>query len=454
MIYQIELDGDYAYIFSLSNEYVIHAVDFSVPETPEVIGTYVVEDFNGYPIYDFAVDKGIVYFIRHYKVDLIDFRDHSCPYLLNSIDTGSYLRVAVNDGRGCILKMWGAENLTFWDFSDPANPVEVSSMEFMWDDPLAPVIYGDKMFHLEVIKGLFVLDISDFSNPVLESKFRNFTVNRVEVSGNYAFLVDDANQKLRVVDVHDKSKPINIISLDLETISSVKDLLLHDNLLIYTDYWELFIVDVTIPEDSVIIKTLTLDEASKLAGKDHYLFASVCDTDQILAYDLSNPTQPELVGSISVKCGNIEIHNDYLYAEYRGKMYIISIADPANMIVEGMVEYTDNSLNTSMFISDKYAYIDVAESDLLVVDIENPANPLVVDTFYNLYHGTFKGYDNYIYCLYKSHSILDIISLRYPTYPRNISTSYQDNFMNDICVYENYAYLAHDKLGLRILELW
>jgi hypothetical protein len=74
-------------------------------------------------------------------------------------------------------------------------------------------------------QGLWIVDVSDKANPVLEGFAATTNPQSVEVSGNYAYVADE-DGGLRVIDVSDKSNPFIVTTLfGTET---VKDVSLYD----------------------------------------------------------------------------------------------------------------------------------------------------------------------------------------------------------------------------------
>jgi hypothetical protein len=103
--------------------------------------------------------------------------------------------------------------------------------------------------------------------------------------------------------------------------------------------------------------------------------------------DISNPTAPSLVGSISVTnqfCANVYVSGPYAYLACNGLtsqgLTVVDISNPSNPVIVGTASTA--SVAEAIYVSGKYAYVgENSAGDLQIFDISNPALPVAVGSF-------------------------------------------------------------------------
>ena len=155
--YQVELEGNYAYVANSNNG--LRVVDISDCANPVIVGTCPMSSCN-----DVDIDNGYAFVAMGY------------------------------DGDMAVI-----------DISDPTNPMYVSSMAFQ--GYLAAVsVLGDYVYTAHRYGGLRIIDVSNPTSPVLLAQY--YTINRSEdvtAFGDYAFLA----QRYYGLQVFNVSNPTN-----------------------------------------------------------------------------------------------------------------------------------------------------------------------------------------------------------------------------------------------------
>ncbi len=218
-ISDIYVDGDYAY----TGNNGFRVFDISDKNNPVQVG-YSATDGS---IVRTAGDKAVYIFesmSSNNPVMVMDISDPANPSLL-----GQYISpVMTNDlevrGNNAFVSCWW-DGIRIVNFDDPANPVLVShfmgwtnggtpGVTFCYaqaldveDNYLYIIDYGP--FSEEDTKGLYILDISDFQNPVLVKRFTDFSAYGydLDVVGDFVYIADNYGG-LEVIDVTDKNDPI------------------------------------------------------------------------------------------------------------------------------------------------------------------------------------------------------------------------------------------------------
>ena len=100
------------------------------------------------------------------------------------------------------------------------------------------------------------------------------------------------------------------------------------------------IVSVDDPDNPILVNTIygdgLLDNSHNIhVDLDGYLYVVGADEYDVWIYDLSDPADPELVGTWTQEyCHDIEVYNDKLYcaAIYTGNFYIVDVSDKTNPV--------------------------------------------------------------------------------------------------------------------------
>ncbi len=177
--------------------------------------------------------------------------------------------------------------------------------------------------------------------------------------------------------------------------------------------------------------------------------------------DISDPTNPGTPIYAPIYASSVYISNGYAYVAAGSGLGIIDISTPTN---PGTPIYKNlNGSAQDVFISGDYAYIAVwgpgepkleNTQGLVIIDISDPTNPGT--PIYKDAYGTAKGVyisGDYAYiAVVEELPILVIINISDPTNPGtsiDVQRNGQESYgAFDVCVSENYAYLANTNAGM------
>ena len=167
------------------------------------------------------------------------------------------------------------------DFSNPASPVYVAKSSYFGGKTAK---YGDK-YLLVAGNGIRILDVSDKKNPVLVGHYANGTSFKdVAVNGNVAVALTGNS----------------IVAVDISKVASPKKLSQLD----YSGHWVGYAV----------------------AMNGTMAYAAGSGSENIKAFDVSNPSAMNLVGSIGLygDFWSIAYDKGYLYAAEKMSLHILS----------------------------------------------------------------------------------------------------------------------------------
>ena len=101
---------------------------------------------------------------------------------------------------------WGGLNII--DISNPTQPFLANTWVY-GEDSNNLFYLNNKLYLTDMEMGLFILDVSDVNNIILQGHYDTYTNGRdISVVGNYLYQVERDPACLKIFDISDKAKPI------------------------------------------------------------------------------------------------------------------------------------------------------------------------------------------------------------------------------------------------------
>ncbi len=265
------------------------------------------------------------------------------------------------------------------------------------------------------------------------------------------------------------SNSINNMSAPLYNYN---DIVVKDDLVIlssFGNFWEIW--NTSNPKKPFLVKTIHFDSEdleyiSDMEIINDYLFIKI--PDQIIIYDLADPTNPNNIASISCQFSNVvEIHfeNNLLYllqyvehsSYYTSTLSILNISKFNSIQLLGVYNSSIHHANYDMLhdrdrllIKDSFVYLiclgdyhpDDMDSVLEIIDISNKSNPQKKGEFVLPSRPYSIGLrDNFAF-IPTHYDCLQIIDCSNPSAPINVSKFESTEIINDIEIHNNVCYLA------------
>lgn len=258
---------------------------------------------------------------------------------------------------------------------------------------------------------LAVIDVSDPASPTPRGSLvqRSDSFTCVDVAGPFAYL--GAGDGLRVVDLSDPTKPIQVGSCPLDLVIRDVDVAGARAYVIGSrDIYEprgwvthqvLEVVDVSDAAHPARVGSYVAPEGSSGYAEHLYRGISVAGSRVYVAdrpeyrpgavriFDASDPSNPSLAGSyplasgpLSYRSGILAPEGGYVYVADGTHLRVIDVADSAHPRLAGSIAYAKNI--ELLDVSDLYAYLTVFISpnwSLEVVDLADPAHPTVAFSY-------------------------------------------------------------------------
>jgi hypothetical protein len=218
------------------------------------------------------------------------------------------------------------------------------------------------------------------SSPVSLFEAPIYLVRDVFVQGSYAYLANGENG-LVIVDI-DPASPQYLTAVGscmVPTIANVNRVFVSGDYAYMTDdYGEFHVVNVTDPAHPAIAGACYLGGFFSTRG----IFVSgslayvANGSNGLVIVDVSNPQVPAVAGSYDTpgQAYGVFAAGGYAYvADGESGLVVVNVTDPANPAPAGSYDTPGNA--RGVFVSGGYAYVADGESGLVVVNVTDPANP-------------------------------------------------------------------------------
>ncbi len=385
-LFNLEIQGDYAYMAGGENRSEIFIVDISTPENMTLAGNIATPDH----VRDICALGDLLYVADSEEGLLV--LDVSSPNSPEIIDVGLTLRHAVGiiafgeyayvSDSACVLVL---------DISTPATPLVV---EYLGPDFRGPFIQiqEDRLF-MWADGGIKVLNVATPQTPTILGSFSApGDLHGFAALGNYGYCpatvslgdLDEFGQivtygALQVIDLKNFESPdMQNISLTPEEVLDIK----IDGDYGYMIDGDFQVVDLSDPESPEVIANLAFGSVSS-SGKARNVILNenhaYLKTDtEFHVIDISTPEAPEIIGSMELT-GNVwrsSAQENFVYLLMGGEFVIVDVSVPEGPAIESIIPIWAESF----FVQDDYVLFGSVGPGLQVMDISNPENPEIAGT--------------------------------------------------------------------------
>jgi len=275
------------------------------------------------------------------------------------------------------------------------------NVEFVasYDTPgsaLGVFVSGQLAYVADSDSGLFILDISDPSNPMPAGSLESGMYDAIDVavSGNYAYLEEmycwwgGCFGAIKIIDVSDPTAPDSVGEaagggyIEGFSVSGNYAYITWSNMLGNSG---LDIVDISEPDSTFLVNSFgtscPCDNASYHAVfvSANNLYVICCSYFEI--WDVSDPYDAGIIGSCWGGCYNdIFVYGNYAYlACAENGLGIIDLSNPSEPFDIGA--YETRGPARDVFVAGHYAYVAERNSGIEIFDISEPADPIQAGSF-------------------------------------------------------------------------
>ncbi len=263
--------------------------------------------------------------------------------------TGMAYGLAIKDGYAYITTN---SDLVIIDIANPKSPRRVGRLKI--ETPSFDLeVVDQKAFLAATDKGLVIVDVSDPVNPTIIGRFHDGgEVRRVGIIDRYC-LTSDFENGLNILDISNVSKPVKIGNLKYDRI---RNFIATNNLVFLVDVGKgLRVVDISDKTNPVEVTLVDETEGAASVGIDgSRLFLGFFD-GLIKIFDITDPKSPHLLTTI--KCPDevlgLVAADNYLFINYKGVL-IKDISDLNEIVDVGHYNRTKGA--HGMVYRDGYVY--------------------------------------------------------------------------------------------------
>ncbi len=423
----------YAYVVDEITGLVI--VDIVNPEEPQIVGICGAPDQSN----AVAVSGNYAYVAdARCGLRIIDISDPAEPVEVGRLETGQSTKTVAIIGNYAYVGVYN-NGIYIVDIADPTNPVEVNFvLQGIYADEIE--IAGDYAYFVDNGTELTVVDVSNPEQPVVVGSLEiGHSVYSVSISGDYAAV--SKGDDCMIVDISDPGSPEVLSSLD--TGSFLADVMWSGDFIYCVSRRDgLVVLDASDPENLEAVSYLDLGENLRSAVYcDGHMFAG---GNGFFAVDVSDPSQPEQVGEIESNgfFYDVEVCGDYAYVAAEEYVHVLDVSDPTMPVLLDSDRQPGNAYQ-----------IDI-EGDCLVVadysagvriyDVGDPYSLEEVATIGDHWHVLDVTISNgYAYIAMGGMNVVDISD------PANPMIVYEDGaYSRSICIAGEYAYLVNGGLSV------
>lgn len=416
---EIVVAGGYAYIAGGSNGMLV--VDVSIPSAPTQVGQVLAQQVN-----NVEVSGNYAYITTNNdRIEIIDISNPSMPAKMGSIGVDKAYQVSVSGGFAYVSS--SDQGIRIVDVSNPlsptlagnysvsgsvvfsggyaylaaengfsilsaANPVSLSLLGRTMSIPYAKNIHvvGNYAYVINDYYGLYIIDISNLSSPLVANYPITGITSDVFATGNHAYVSKSTG--LLILDTSNPMAPE--YAGQYETYYPVVKTYIDGNIAYLFESGKLEIVNISDPAAPFLIGFFDtiLSNVDIFDGEvvGNYLIGAaggdmIGARHGLIVIDVSNPETPMEVGFYSIPnpVNSVSVNGNYAYITESldsVNFHIIDISNPAAPTRIGGLELprSPNGTKNETHVSGNFAYIAHMDEGAIVIDISNPSAPVEV----------------------------------------------------------------------------
>jgi len=376
----VAIDRDLAFVGGISGNYVFDVTDPTNIRNPNFVP-------SGRGCNDIQIKNNCLIYADNEGVDFYWYNGFDRYILRNRVRSRTRVLSACGSVNSLFMAR-GESGLLNLDITDPVSNDTIALLAPMCID--SGFVSDVKIWNgvAYCCKGnLSVLDLSDPINPSMINELE-IRSSLLELDQNNALLYSSRGSFFNVVDVSDRRNPVLLGTYRGENILDFKS---RDNFIFTTSC----ILDVSDPTHPIRRARFNQDRmmTTDCAVWSHYVFLQglpfrVDTYPDMIVFDISNPDAPAFLheGNFGLKGqdGCIFAHNGYLFASgWDNELVIIDATNPEEPS-EVCRLHVSGSIN-DIAVRDDFLICTTIEGWILVIDINSPENPEIIDQYRNCF---------------------------------------------------------------------
>ncbi len=446
-VFQLEVSNNRAYAACGSSH--IWAIDITDVYHPEVLGYCMHSSINEFKLMDdYLISAGYL------SMWVWDFSDPLNPVFVSAVQSDDW-HYGIFVSEGYVYSATGLDGLSIFNLSDPHNPYLESKIDFecysddVWVD-------GHYAYCANNECGIRVIDVSDPSSPFEAAVIEGIHAKHVLAKDGFIHATTNGptlnNYNYVLVDASDMQNPV---ICDFEFLGNLTPGVLSDNYLSYTSYTTTFkIYDVSNPYAIATLSVLdTPDQTVDIFARD--TVAIVLEIfDGLWIVDITDPANPKSLNRIPVNDYSYAfcVENDLMFVGGKSGIHIFDIqilCEP-----ESLGYYPTDGIVYDLKAKGNLVYLALGNKEACIIDASNPGAPFKVSSINT--EDIPTGIDIQDHFMYITElGCFQVIDVSNPATPILVNTSYlqQDYSINNLDAYGDFLYLARDNSGVQIYNI-
>jgi hypothetical protein len=371
------VDGSLGYLGCGS----FYILDVSDPTLP------TLSSFSGVHSYGTAVSGTHVYLSNYSTgLEIVDVTSPTNPIQAGVYDSPGLAKDVTFLGGPFAYLADDRAGLRVVDVSQPMTPTEVAAHDtFSW--ARYADVQGDYAYVAEVTDGLAVIDVSQPATPTLAGHYPTpEAIYDVAVQADYAYLAD-VERGVRILDISQPTTPTEIgayDAFDAFRIDVEGDYAYVIHSIPNEPYW-LRVLDVSNPISPTEVGALQMPETAliwRVVARGDYAYVAD-DEAGLRIVDISDPANPTFAGLyVTPDVWDVALQGDYAYvtsADWDGGFLILDVSDPTNPTLASLYNPSGWFHPRHVDVSGRYAYV-TRDYELHLFDVADPYNPVHLET--------------------------------------------------------------------------
>ena len=441
-----EIVGDYAVSGAALGGLII--TDITDPAAPVQVGAAAV----GGGVFTLDVDGPLIYIgARSSGLRIFDWSDPANPFEVGVVALGGFTAEVKVVGDYVYVANSGI-GLQVVDVSDPATPILAAT--YATADPASGLdVHGGLLYLANDIAGLLILDVGDPTAPVPVGSLPPVTSMFMDVAVDYPYAyVAGWVGDLRVLDVSDPTAPFEVTSVSTSGVANGVEVR-GDRLIVSDRGAGMKIFDITDPANPVLVGGTPVNSDSQATFTDGEITA-VAGTYAGVVFVRSSWAAPRLIqrGSHDTPetAVGVAVQGGLAYVADTGALRILDVSNPGAIAEVGVAP---GIIAQGVEVDGQYAYVSAYGNGVLVLDVSDPAAPVVAgsyDTPNFATSTTLHGDQLFVADFTSSLQILDVSE---PTTPALLASYAPAGTPFDVAVEGNTAYLAMGANQVEIVDV-
>lgn len=426
--------------------------DITDPTSPDLVSTCAFPYGMGTCI---AVSGNYAYVGVHWAGMMIfDISDVSSPQLVGQVPVvNRAVSICISGTTVSLCDEF--HGLHIIDVSDPTAPSKVGFFAASGGSGGEVCVARENFVYMASCRNFWILDVTDPADPQQVGYYYGPDCCRdISVTDSLALLADD-DSGLVILDIEDPAAPAELARFPVDTIRvhtvAVQENIAYVGIGAPADGYGVKLIDISDPSQPSLIDQLPADgytahtSQGQLFVTDHY--------SSYKLYDIADPAAPQLLSANSLPCYGYagygqRIASDGRYVYVAGGnmgLVIVDISDPAQPVV--VRDHITPNRAYDVFVRDGYAYVadngEYYSEGLKVVDIANPREAAVVGSYRasSCNKITVAGDYAFLGGNAPTNYILDISD---PTIPVQVGITYIVGITRGLATQDKYLYMSYD----------